>query len=207
MPGQRVLKPMEVITSSPFTFLVSLAAVVNGLGIVRLLTSLAEYVRRKHLLEVRHYWVFSLFMVLQLLTHVILWWSLWGIREGSAFNFLIYLYLLCGPTLLYLATSLLIPDLGEAVIDLRKAYFRIHRSYFSVMSLAWLWVILIWPLMNGTFAPTAPLMALLLTFAMVLRSTDNHRVHAVLAVSHWVMVLVYIGLFGMQLGSMAELMK
>ncbi len=197
---------MEAFTSS-FTFLVSLAAVINGLGIVRLLSSFSEYFRRRHALEVRHYWVFSLFVALQLLIHVLLWWSFWGIREAPTFNFLIYLYLLSGPTLLYLATSLLIPDSVERTIDLRKAYFRIHRSYFTVMSLAWLWAILVRPLMNGNLAPTAPFFALFLTAALVLRFTANPRVHATLAVFHWVLLLVYVGMFGMQLGSDAELMK
>lgn len=43
-----------------FAFIITLAAVVNGLGIVRWLTGLAKYLRRKDELRVQHYRVYSL---------------------------------------------------------------------------------------------------------------------------------------------------
>ena len=105
-----------------FAFVVSLAAVVNGLGIVRWLAGFGEYLRRRQSLDLRHDWVFILFAGHQFLLHILLWWSLWGVRDASNFNFLIYLYMLAGPVLLYLGSSLLVPDVDETV-DLRSHYF------------------------------------------------------------------------------------
>jgi len=191
---------LELSTQS-FTFVISLAAVVNGLGIVRLLSSFAEYLRRRNKLEIRHYWVYSLFACLQLLVHIMLWWSLWGIHDGPAFNFLFYLFLLSGPTLIYLATSVLMPDAAERTLDLKEEYFGVRRSYFSLMSMTWLWAILIRPLLNGTFAPSTPIFVLFLILALILRFTGNSRVHAALAILHWILLLVFIGTFGLHLGA------
>ncbi len=43
-----------------FAFIITLAAVINGMGIVRLLASFAEYLRYQGDMEVVHYWVFNL---------------------------------------------------------------------------------------------------------------------------------------------------
>ncbi len=99
---------------STFAFTISLAAVINGLGIVRLLTTLAEYLRVRDKFKVTHYWVYELLLLFQFLLHVLLWWTLWGARDASNFNFLIYLYMLAGPVLLYLGSSLLVSTSGRS---------------------------------------------------------------------------------------------
>ena len=43
-----------------FAFIITLAAVVNGLGIVRWLSALAEYLRQQSSLDVQRYWVYNL---------------------------------------------------------------------------------------------------------------------------------------------------
>jgi hypothetical protein len=121
-----------------FAFILTLAAVINAMGIVRLLASFAEYLRRLNKLEIVHYWVFSLWLPFQFLLHVLLWWSLWNFRVVEAFTFLDYLYLLSGPVLLYLGTSLLIPDVDDNVIDLHEHFYNIRVPYFTVASIVWL---------------------------------------------------------------------
>ncbi len=181
-------------------FLVSLAAVINGLGIVRLLTTFAAYLKHSDRLEIRHYWVFTGFAVLQLLVHILLWWSLWGIRDATTLNFPLYLYMLVGPTLLYLATSLLIPDTGEQSMDLREEYCDVSRMYFTIMALTWLWALMVSPLVRGVLAPTAPVLGLFLALALLSRFAKGHRYHAASAVAHWVLLAAYIGMFAMELG-------
>ena len=122
-----------------FIFIISLAAVINGLGIVRLLGAFAEYLRNQKRIEVLSYWVFDLWVLFQLLLHILLWWSLWNLRDVDSFNFGMYLYLLAGPSILYLATSLLVPDLVDARIDLRTHYFSVRSAFFTTMGLFWLW--------------------------------------------------------------------
>ncbi len=183
-----------------FAFIITLAAVVNGLGIVRWLTALAEYLRRKQDIGVDHYWVFNLAAAFQLLLHVLLWWSLWGIRTTASINFLTYLYLLTGPVLLYLGTSLLVPDTDGDSVDLRRHYFRVRRAYSTVLILLWLWTVLASPVLRGFFAPTAPFFTLFLLLAIAQRITAKPTAHGVSVVLNWALMLVFIGLYAMQLG-------
>jgi hypothetical protein len=189
-----------------FAFIITLAAVVNGLGIVRWVAGFAEYLRKKNSLQINHYWVFSLWAAAQFLLHILLWWSLWGVREAETFNFLIYLYVLTGPILLYLGTSLLVPDVDENIVDLTAHYFEVRRAYFSVFVLLWLWAIFVWPVLRGIFSPTTPILTLYLATAVILRFTDNPKVHAVLVVMSWILLVAFVALFGMQLGGVARLM-
>jgi hypothetical protein len=188
-----------------FAFIITLAAVVNGLGIVRWVAGFAEYLRQKNSFQVKHYWVFSLWAAAQFLLHILLWWSLWGVREAETFNFLVYLYVLTGPILLYLGTSLLVPNVDGNLVDLRAHYFEVHHSYFTVFALLWLWAIFSSPILRGFFSATAPIFTLYLAMAVTLRFTANPRVHAVLAVMNWILLVAYVALFSMQLGGMARL--
>lgn len=43
-----------------FIFIISLAAVINGLGLVRLLSAFAEYLRSRQRVELAKYWVFGM---------------------------------------------------------------------------------------------------------------------------------------------------
>jgi len=181
-------------------FIVSLAAVINGLGIVRLLSAFSEYLRFRNRVEIRHYPVFSLFAGLQLLLHVFFWWSLWSLRDVESFNFVKYLYLLSGPTLLYLATSLLAPSLDQGKVDLETSYYDVRRTFFTVMSLAWVWGLMLRPLVSGELSPTWPFFALFLASSLLLRWTENRSAHLAGAVFQCLLLLVFIAMFGMRLG-------
>ena len=90
------------VSITAFTYIISLSAVINGLGIVHLLSGFSEFLRSKDRVEINHYWVFSLWAALQFLLHVLLWWSMWGVRGVGDINFLAYLYPIhpcpCDPT-------------------------------------------------------------------------------------------------------------
>jgi hypothetical protein len=189
-----------------FTYVISLAAIINGLGIVRLLTSFAVFLRRKDSLQVRHYWVYNLLAGFQFLTHVLLWWSMWGVRE-EAFNLVRYLYLLTGPILLFLGTSVLVPDVDEKTIDARSIYQGFTKFYFSILIFLWIWVILVWPVFKGVVAPTTWLFSILLAIAVVLRFSDNSRVHAALVTANCLVLVVYIVLFGIELGGVGQMLR
>ena len=50
-------------TQDIWPFVIALAAVVNGLGIVHLLGGLSEYLKNHATLQVRHYWLYSLLVI------------------------------------------------------------------------------------------------------------------------------------------------
>jgi hypothetical protein len=189
------------VDSYSFVFIIALAGVVNGLGIVRWLSGFTEFLRRRSSLRVPLYWVFTLTACFQFLLHILFWWSLWGMRGTATINFLSYLYLLSGPILLFVATALLMPDIDEDEIDLRAHYFSIRSDYSTILVLLWLWAIFSGPLLRGTFAPTVPIFLFFLANAVVMRATANPTVHGVSAIVNWVVFAALIGLHFLQLGS------
>ena len=166
-----------------FAFIMTLAAVVNGLGIVHLLGSFAEYLKRKNDLEIAHYWVFNLWIAFQFLLHILLWWSLWNAQAADEFTFLHYLYLLSGPILLYLGTSLLTPGLDGRSVNMRTHFYNVRVPYFTIITIFWFWVIFLLPALTGKFAPAIPFLVSNLAIAIALRLTVNPKIHAVLAIS------------------------
>ena len=197
--------PMELDFRS-FAFIITLAAVINALGMVRWLTAFAEYLRKRQSIRVDFYWVFVLAAAFQFLLHILLWWSLWNARQAETFNFLTYLYMLTGPVLLYLGTSLLVPDVDNNGVDLKEHYFRARTSYTTVLILLWLWAIFLWPLLVGAFAPTAKILAIYAAVTFVMRISDKPVVHKVAVILNWLVLAVFIAGFGMRLGGVGESM-
>jgi hypothetical protein len=188
------------ITQGVFTFIVSLAAVINGLGIVRIIGGVGEFVRRRESLNISHYWVHSLLVLFQLLAHVLIWWALIGLRDIGSINFLQYLYVLLGPTMLFLATSLLVPDITDNMVDLRAEYGRFRKPYYSILVIFWVWVMFIWPVFGYPMAPTWKFSACWMTIMIILRQTENAKVHAMLVSANWLLLIIYISIYAMQLG-------
>jgi hypothetical protein len=183
-----------------FAYIVTLAAVVNGLGIVRWLSAFSEYLRRQQSLDVKHYWIFNLQAGYQFLLHIIMWWMLWGVRDSANFNFLTYLYLLTGPVLLFLSSSLLTPSVDTDGVDVRKHFLDVRRLYSTVLVLYWLWAIAVGPILRGAFAPTLPLFALFLTTAVALRMTEATKVHGIAVILNWLLSVAFVAMYAMKLG-------
>ena len=183
-----------------FAFIIALAAVVNGLGMVRILASLAEYVKHHAKVDVIHYWIFNLWVSFQFLLHLLLWWTLWGLQTASRFTFLHLLFVLMAPILLYFGSSLLIPDLDDEPLDLKKHYDAIRKPYFTVAAILWLWAILQVPVFTGTFSASMPIWVGMLGIAVILRFTAAPKIHAFLSVAAWALICIYIIRFALNLG-------
>ncbi|MGI9206257.1 MAG: hypothetical protein ACR2Q3_19735 [Woeseiaceae bacterium] len=182
-----------------FAFIITLAAVVNGLGIVRWLTGFSEYLRRRKRLSIKPYWVFVLIAGFQFLLHVLMWWSLWSVRGTGEINFLIYVYLLAGPILLYLGTSVLAPDIVDGSVDMKAHYFGARTTYSSILALLWFWAIFMSPVLRGEFAPTLPVFAMFFAAAVVQRLSGSPGVQVAVAVANWILFVCFIGLYAMRL--------
>ena len=183
-----------------FAFVIALAAVVNGLGLTRMLLGLAEYLRCKQRLEVTRSWLFTSWAMFQFLIHLLLWWQLWAIREASGFSFTTFLYLLTGPITLFLATSLLLPDVAEGRMNLTAHYGDVRRTFFAVSAFFWLWVLLIGPILLGGFTPAAPVLGAMFGLMVIMRLQENPRVHTAFTVVSWLLLGYYIMNFAIRFG-------
>lgn len=186
-----------------FNYVAALASVINALGIVRILVRFSEYVQRGESLKVDHSWTFTLLIVHQFLLHVLLWWLLWGIREATNFYYLTYLYMLMGPILLFLGTSLLTPDIVDNEVNLLELYDRVRPTYSTTLVLVWTWALFTRPVFHGELAPSTSVFVCYLLAALLLRSTSNRTVNLLVAVAYWILLIVYLTLFGGNFGGPA----
>ena len=113
------------------------------------------------------------------------------------------MYLLIGPTLLFLASSLLVPDFSEDTVDLHAGYWHIRKHYYVIQAVFWAWVLLVWPVFGYPVAPTWKFIGIWLVITITLRMTENVLIHKILVSASLVLLFVFIGVYAMQLGSVA----
>ena len=94
-----------------FEFLLALYAIVAGLGVSLLVTSVGQLIEARD--RVRLYWVHSCWIALTFVGHVVSWFTIWRFHEHSPWTVLQALLLLCVPILLYLISHLAVPDLED----------------------------------------------------------------------------------------------
>lgn len=109
-----------------FEFLLALYAIVAGLGVSLLVTSIGQMIEARD--RVRLYWVHTCWLALVFVAHVISWFMIWQFHEHVGWTVLEALLLLAAPILLYLISHLAVPDLEDGrEHDLREYYFRHAR--------------------------------------------------------------------------------
>lgn len=124
-----------------FKHVVVPVGVVIGLGVARIVASMAQYVQKHESIRfsVAHaVWTTALFLIF-----VGLWWVLWGIRgiEAERWSFFTLIYLLVGPALIYLPSILLLPEVPDAgELDLHGLLDRVARPVFLCVAAYGLWL-------------------------------------------------------------------
>jgi hypothetical protein len=136
--------------------------------------------------------------------HLLIWWGIVGLHQLGELNFLSYLYILVGPTFLFLSTTLLIPDAKSGSINLRAEYFGVRKVYFSLMAGFYLWAIFVWPVFGHEFAPTVPLITAFLLIALISIATDKPKVHAAMIVANLAVYMAFIILYATHLGELGQ---
>ena len=184
--------------------IIALAAVVNGMGLVRIIGGLGEFVKQRKTVTVEPFWPFYLLTLCQLMAHLLLWWSILGMRSIAQINFLIYLYLLVGPTLLFLCTSLMVPEIEDSKVNLKASFLESRSVFFAISTLFWGWALCFMPFFIGQIAPTAPIFVGFILCSLALWWSDNTTIIKLGVVGYAVLYVVFIALYGMEFGSVAS---
>ena len=109
-----------------FEVLLALYAIVAGLGVSLLVTSVGQMIEARD--RVRFYWVHFCWIALTFVGHVVSWFAIWRFRDHAPWTVLEALLLLAAPILLYLISHLAVPDLeDDRVHDMREYYFHHAR--------------------------------------------------------------------------------
>ena len=122
-----------------FSHLSVLISIILGLGLSHLLTRIGELfqARAVHGQQVRVDWVQMAWVFIVFVAQVQLWWALffWTDRLESATYFQFVLVLL-GPVTLFLASRIVLPDLGDnPTVDLKQYFDVIRPWFFTVLAL------------------------------------------------------------------------
>ena len=115
---------------SQFEFVAVLISVVTGLGMVRLLSGLAQFVGAAR----RPYWVHLVWTWNVFLYLVVFWWALWRWSTLPQWNLLLFLFTLGYAVLLYLLSAVLYPH-QESRTDFEEIFFDNHVWFFRIMVL------------------------------------------------------------------------
>ena len=135
-------EPMETtLDISAFKHVVVPIGVVIGLGVARIVSAAAAYTQhheRIRLSAAHVIWITVLF-----LWFVGLWWTAWNLRhvEADLWSFFALIFLLVGPCLMFMATSLILPDVpAEGELDLGKRLEALARPFFLVLACFVIWL-------------------------------------------------------------------
>ena len=118
-----------------FEYLSVLISIILALGMTRVLAGVGEMLQarsQRHIYWVHVIWIINLFLYL-----VVEWWIFYRWRNQQPWTFLLFIFVLIGPTLLYLASILLFPReaaLDESV-DYKTHYYANHRAFFIIFGL------------------------------------------------------------------------
>src|SRR5437667_10940186 len=118
-----------------FEYLSVLISIILALGMTRVLGGVGEMLQaRSHR---RIYWVHAIWIINLFLYLVIAWWIFYRWRNQESWRFLLFIFVLISPTLLYLASLLLSPREGDvdAAVDYKTHYYANHRAFFILFAL------------------------------------------------------------------------
>ena len=116
---------------NPFDYLTILISIVLGLAMTNVLTRLATVITARH--RVDFYWppiAWSVWIFFICVQH---WWAQWSVRHASDYNLGNFWLQILVPVVLFLLSSLVLPEREEnGRLDLGQWYFH-NRSWFFAL--------------------------------------------------------------------------
>ena len=168
---------------SPFEYVTILVSIILGLGITKILSSLAELLY--DFKKVRFFWVHSIWVILILYIHVQEWFILYELKGYPAWKLPIFLFILIYPITLFLAASMLFPVIEKnEEVDLKSFFSNNYRPlYFLFLICIVLSLIFNLWLLDVMFKQQIFLIVLLLiTSFLLLQKKLSVRIHQLFAV-------------------------
>ena len=114
----------------PFSYLSVLISIILALGMTRVLAGVGEMLQARA--RRRVYWVHALWVVNLFLYLIVAWWIFYRWRNQQTWTFLLFIFVLISPTILYLASIVLFPPEAalDEFVDYKTHYYANHRAFF-----------------------------------------------------------------------------
>lgn len=188
---------------SEFDYLSVITSIVLGLSLTQILTGLGRMIQLRR--RIAFYWPAVLSMLALILVDVQFWWSLFGLRGRTDWDFPSFLIILAQAVVLSVASTVLIPAMPDEAprIDLKAAYFDHARWYYGLL-LGVLAISLVKNLIINGHLQNAPDLAAHGVFGAifaVLAASRSDRVHKVLAPVVTAMFVTYVAVLFARLGA------
>ncbi len=180
-----------------FEYFSAMIAVILALGVTHILGQISYVTQNPRKAGV--YWVHSVWVGVTLLAHFSAWWNIWGLKASIDFSYLTFLYMLIGPTALFLAARAILPRIRQsASVYLERHYYSVHRAFFIPLA-----VFVIWPSFLGLIVLDTASIAGILEHAVFLapmvacaisRNRYLHAASAILVAAAFLLVSFSAGL-------------
>ena len=113
---------------------------VLSIGIGNILMNVSGILDRRTRLAA--HWIPTSWLLLLLLQHLHMFWHTLAILDVETWSFASFLYIVSGPILLFLATSLMLSDPAESESsDPCAHYFRVAPQFFSILAVLMAWMV------------------------------------------------------------------
>ena len=122
---------------STFEYVFILVSLIIGLAIAEVLEGVARLMGSS-VKPRQYYWVQLLQLALILLLAVQIWWLGWELHDRASWTLPTVLLFLFGPTVIYLAAHLVLPERLEGV-QLDEYYFAVASRVYLLLFLALMW--------------------------------------------------------------------
>jgi hypothetical protein len=181
----------------PFAYLSVLTSIVLALGITRVLTGLGKLLQARG--RVRVYWVHLVWALNVFLYQTLNWWILFRWQRQEQWTFFLFLFVLLSPTVAFLLSMLLFPDVLDDGLELRQQYYENHRWFFVLGALL-APIDAVDTLLKGRahFIAQGPLYVITLILVLVLNivaaRTRSERFHRFFAIFFLIYLLTFIGI-------------
>lgn len=175
-----------------FDYLSVLLSIVLGLGMTQLLSAVARWLELRH--ETKTYLPAAIWAAMLMIVLVQTWWTMFGLRNMTEWNFLQFCVVLVQPVMLYLLTALVLPGAQSKQQD-QEAFFLEHRTWFYGLLMALLAASITKDVVLRGSLPGAPNLifhAVFFAGSLFGLSSRKRGVQLASAVAGLVLMLVYV---------------
>ena len=126
-------------------------SIILGVGLTQLFAGIGNLLQVRN--RVKQYWLHGLWVLILIVAHVHLWWSLWALRESVAWTYNLFLYILIGPAGLVIAGHIIVPgefyeEIADVRVDLKHHYYDTSRLFFGIFAGVVAWAMLLEPVLG-----------------------------------------------------------
>lgn len=176
-----------------------LVVVLNAIGLGTLMVGMAAFLRKPPIEGLKISGLLLAWLLLHVYLHVMLWWRFYGVEISESFNFFSYLFMLAGPMVLLFASTMLLPEEEEGVIDMPAHFERIRSRFFAFETLFWVWALLFAPVVSGFWGPAWPLWSAMIGISLPMIFVSSRNLCIVLTSGAWLVQIGFMGTLALQL--------